>query len=202
MVDAPPNWYTKLNERCYLDHIQILFLKDLDLASKELIPCIVDNIFLGRWELPEDVRIVATASERLPLENELSNYFAQISTDHLHSFENYLFWSQVSKKPVVSSPELANLEMHSLIYEFIQSELSKNNNIFIVSKDDQEKLKEVGMPLTPYSWKMASRLLLASANPKVLESVIGKPLTDKFIEFLKQRYPLQDDLGEARKLKR
>ena len=49
---------------------------------------------------------------------------------------------------------------------------------------------------------MASRLLLASANPKVLESVIGKPLTDKFTEFLKQRYPLQDDLGEARKLKR
>ena len=24
-VDAPPNWYTKLNERRYLDHIQILF---------------------------------------------------------------------------------------------------------------------------------------------------------------------------------
>lgn len=81
-----------------------MFLKDLDLASKELIPCIVDNIFLGRWELSENVRIVATASEKLPLENELSNYFAQISTDRLHSFENYLFWSQVSKKPVVSSP--------------------------------------------------------------------------------------------------
>lgn len=103
---------------------------------------------------------------------------------------------------MVSSLELVNLEMYSLICEFIQSELSKNNNVFIVSKDDQEKLKEVGMPLTPYSWKMASRLLLASANPKVLESVIGKPLTDKFTEFLKQRYPLQDDLGEARKLKR
>lgn len=201
-VDAPPNWYTKLNERRYLDHIQILFLKDLDLASKDLIPCIVDNILLGRWELPENVRIVATASKELPLKNELSNYFVQISTDHLHSFENYLFWSQVSKKPVGSYPELANLEMYSLICEFIQSELSKNNNIFIVSKDDQEKLKEVGMPLTPYSWKMASRLLVASANPKVLESVIGKPLTDKFTEFLKQRYPLQDDLGESRKLKR
>lgn len=43
---------------------------------------------------------------------------------------------------MVSSPELANLEMYSLICEFIQSELSKNNNIFIVSKDDQEKLKD------------------------------------------------------------
>lgn len=43
---------------------------------------------------------------------------------------------------MVSSPELANLEMYSLICEFIQSELSKNNNIFIVSKDDQENLKD------------------------------------------------------------
>lgn len=142
-VDAPPDWYTKLNERRYLDHIQILLLRDLDLASNKLIPYIVDNIFLRRWELPKNVRIVATASKKLPLENELSNYFAQISTDHLHSFENYLFWSQVSKKPVVSSPELANLEMYSLICEFIQSELSKNNNIFIVSKNDQEKLKDM-----------------------------------------------------------
>lgn len=203
MMDVPPSWYTYLMARRYDEKNQILHLKDLDsvLASKELTASVIDNLFLGRWELPENTRIVATANEKIPFRNELSNYFLQL--DNKDPFDNYFGCREMTASLESHYPTydvFSGFAAQKIIFEFINDELRKDNDISFVSIDDEEKIKQVGRPLTPNSWKMALRIFLRTANPKMLAPIIGEPLTNKFEEFLRKKYSLQEDLGESRKL--
>lgn len=201
MMDVPPSWYTYLMARRYDEKNQILHLKDLDsvLASKELTASVIDNLFLGRWELPRNTRIVATAKEKIPFDNELSNYFLQL--DNKNPLDNYfgcpeMLASQKSYYAIYDDGE----DVLKIIFEFINDELHKGNDISFISVDDEEKIKKFGRPLTPNSWRMAAKIFRRTANLKMLAPIIGEPLTNKFEEFLRKKYSLQEDLGESRKL--
>ena len=193
MIDIPPTWYIKLNERCESepDKLHILFLDEITNAVPS-IQSMAFNIVLnkevnGKWKLPENARIVAAGNEyeESMAANEmvepLFNRFAHVYINT--TVESWLKWAST---PVETYERLSYKEdsvpmkIHPSIYAYIAYKSSKGEDVLRTPYDGK-------MPnADPRKWEMASKVLYKTNNPEMLKALIGKDMTEDFIDFTKR----------------
>ena len=185
MISEKPVWLKKLEEKCEKepDKTHILFFDELTNAHKT-VQAAVFNIILnkevkGLWKLPDNVRIVAAGNETEEsiaaneLAEPLFNRFAHVYIETTP--ENWLEWA--SKHGI-----------HPAIYTFIGARGEKSLRTEYTGKEPNAD---------PRKWEMASKMLYATNNPKMLRGLLGEDETNEFVEFCNQPViTVQDVLDE------
>ena len=185
MISEKPVWLKKLEEKCEKepDKTHILFFDELTNAHKT-VQAAVFNIILnkevkGLWKLPDNVRIVAAGNETEEsiaaneLAEPLFNRFAHVYIETTP--ENWLEWA--SKHGI-----------HPAIYTFIGARGEKSLRTEYTGEEPNAD---------PRKWEMASKMLYATNNPKMLRGLLGEHVTNEFVEFCNQPViTVQDVLDE------
>ena len=193
MIDIPPTWYIKLKEKCEKepDKIHILFFDELTNATKSVqgmaLNIVLDKEVNGKWNLPENTRIVAAGNEKEEssiagiLTEPLFNRFAHVYID-----TNINAWSKWAMTPSKTYEKLDydKEEKHLKIHPSICSYLTYKNCIGQDCLRTEYTGKEPNAD--PRKWEMASKVLYKTKQPEMLRSLIGNSLTQEFIEFTKQ----------------
>ena len=167
MISEKPVWLKKLEEKCEKepDKTHILFFDELTNAHKT-VQAAVFNIILnkevkGLWKLPDNVRIVAAGNETEEsiaaneLAEPLFNRFAHVYIETTP--ENWLEWA--SKHGI-----------HPAIYTFIGARGEKSLRTEYTGKEPNAD---------PRKWEMASKMLYATNNPKMLRGLLGEDETNE-----------------------
>ena len=191
-VHIKPPWLEELETKCEeeKDKIHILFLEELTNASPVMqakaYGIALDKKVAGRWNLPENVRVVAAGNE---LEDSLAaNEIAEPLYDrfaHVNIETNVESWLEWAVMPD-NSYEKINYEkedknrpkIHPSIYTYI----SYRGEEVLRTPYDREHPRPHA---DPRRWKMASDMLYASNKPETLRAIVGEEITRDFIEFCK-----------------
>ena len=182
MIDVKPTWLKKLEERCEKDpdNYHIVFLDEITNALPS-IQGIAFNIVLDRevngiWQLPENARIVAAGNDMKDslaanqLAEPLFNRFAHVYIQT--TVESWLQWASENN-------------IHPAIYAYI----AYKKEGALRSKYDGEKPNA-----DPRKWEMASKLLYATGQPKMLRALVGEDITREFCQFCNQRVVTLEDV--------
>ena len=203
VIDKKPEWLVKLEDKCEKepDKIHILFFDELSNAEERMQKMIY-NIVLkkevnGRWNLPEQVRIVAAGNERkdsggaTELLEPLYDRFAHVNI--VTTVDNWIDWA-------------TNDENEYGVIDFENAENQRKTKIhpaiiaFIAYKEKQgikvlrTEFNGVEPNADPRKWQMASNLLYGSNKPYMLKALIGEELATEFAEFCKQKVISIDDV--------
>ena len=179
--DIPPEWYVKLCKLCEEDpdHDHILFFDELTNASPGLqslaYNIILDKEVAGKWKLPNNCKIVAAGNE---VEESLAAN--QVPEPLFRRFSHVYIKSTVEKWVLWASEE----KIHPAVIAFIVSNGydTDSNSVFRTPCDGKEPCVD------PRKWEMASKLLYKTNNPQELLGILGRKITDMFIEFVRGEY--------------
>lgn len=179
--DIPPEWYVKICELCEKEPNKnhILFFDEITNAPPSL-QGLAYNIILnkevnGKWKLPSNCRIVAAGNEMdeslaanempEPLFRRMAHVYVQTT------IEKWVLWASEHK-------------LHPAIISFIVSNGydTNKNKVFRTECNGKDPCVD------PRKWEMASKLLKQSNNPRTLLGILGKDITDKFVEFVRAEY--------------
>lgn len=172
MIEASPTWYDDLKQKCERDpeKIHIVYFTNFSDAKLEIqkkVPRIVsERIVNGKWPLPENARIVISATNIRNLDPQIYECTLPIVLkDNIEEF----FKFAVSKNEKIIEP-LMNEELctniHPSIYHYVAFKNLKGEDVLA------------------NNWEMASKLLYNSANPNYLLPILGAKVFDDFISFL------------------
>ena len=182
MIDIKPTWLKKLEEKCQSepDKLHVLFFDELTNALPSIqgmaFNIVLDREVNGIWRLPENARIVAAGNEMddslaaNQLAEPLFNRFAHVNIKT--TTENWLKWASVNN-------------IHPAIYAFIAY---KGEGV-LRSKYDGKKPNA-----DPRKWEMASKVLYATGNPKMLRSLVGEEITREFVAFCNEEVITLEDV--------
>ena len=193
MIDIPPTWYIKLKERCEREpnKLHIVFFDELTNAVPS-IQSMAFNIVLnkevnGKWKLPDNARIVAAGNEyeESRVANEmvepLFNRFAHVYINT--TVESWLKWAST---PIEEYQRLdykedsIPMKIHPSIYAYIAYKSSKGIDVLRMPYDGKTPNAD------PRKWELSSKVLYKTNNPEMLKALIGKDMTEDFIDFTKR----------------
>ena len=193
MIDIPPTWYIKLKERCDKEpnKIHIVFFDEITKAP-DSIQSMTFNIVLnkevnGKWKLPENARIVAAGNEyeeskaSRGLVEPLFNRFAHVYINT--TVDKWLNWASTPMeeyKRLDYTGDDVPMKIHPSIYAYIAYKSSKDEEALRTSYDGKTPNAD------PRKWEMASKVLYKTNNPEMLKALIGKDMTEDFIDFTKR----------------
>ncbi len=189
-VHIKPPWLEELEEKCgeEPDKIHILFLEELTNASQMMqskaYGIALDKKVAGRWNLPENARVVAAGNE---LEDSLvANEIAEPLYDrfaHVNietTVESWLEWAVTPENTYerldYKKDKKTRLQIHPMIYSYIKD---KGDEALRTPYNREHPEPHAD----PRRWKMASDMLYASNNPNTLRAIIGEELTRDFTKF-------------------
>ena len=182
MIDIKPSWLKKIEEKCTSepDKLHIVFFDEITNALPS-IQGIAFNIVLDRevngiWKLPDNARIVAAGNDMKDslaanqLAEPLFNRFAHVYIKTTTS--SWLKWASENN-------------IHPAIYAYIAFKGEKA----LRSEYNGEKPNA-----DPRKWEMASKMLYATGNPKMLRSLVGEDITKEFSVFCNQKVIILEDV--------
>ena len=198
MKDIPPTWYTKLVDKCEKepDKIHIVFFDEITNAPPSIqgmaFNIILDKEVNGKWKLPENARIVAAGNEysesrsandmSVPLFNRFAHVYIETKV------EDFLKWAST---PVETYERLDYIDenlpakIHPSVYAFISY---KGERVLRTNYTGKEPNAD------PRKWEMASKILFKTGKPKLIRSLVGKEITDEFVEFCNNKVITIEDV--------
>lgn len=201
MIDVPPTWYKKLQEKCEKepDKIHLVFFDELTNALPSIqgmaFNIILDGEVNGIWKLPKNARVVAAGNDlndslaanemAEPLFNRFAHVYFNTTTN------DWLKWASMDSKDYQTlsySSKENPMKIHPAIYAFISYERSYEHNILRTPFDGKTPNAD------PRKWEMASRVLYQTGKPEMLRALIGWKLTKKFIAFCKEKAVCYHDI--------
>lgn len=203
-VHIKPLWLEELEEKCgeEPDKIHILFLEELTNASQMMqskaYGIALDKKVAGRWNLPENARVVAAGNE---LEDSLvANEIAEPLYDrftHVNietTAESWLEWAVTPENTYERLDYKKDKEPRQKIHPAIYSYISCRGEKALRTPYNREHPQPHA---DPRRWKMASDMLYASNNPTTLRAIVGEELTRDFTAFCKRAtLSIQDVINE------
>ena len=185
MIDVKPSWLKKLEEKCEKepDKLHIVFFDEITNALPSIqgisFNIVLDREVNGKWELPENARIVAAGNDiedslaANQLAEPLFNRFAHVYIKT--TLEGWLKWASEKN-----------------IHPAICSYIAYKNGETLRSKYDGKKPNA-----DPRKWEMASKMLYKTEKPEMLRALVGEEITKEFIQFCSQRMiTLEDVINE------
>ena len=185
MIDVKPSWLKKLEEKCEKepDKLHIVFFDEITNALPSIqgisFNIVLDREVNGKWELPENARIVAAGNDiedslaANQLAEPLFNRFAHVYIKT--TLESWLKWASEKN-----------------IHPAICSYIAYKNGETLRSKYDGKKPNA-----DPRKWEMASKMLYKTEKPEMLRALVGEEITKEFIQFCSQRMiTLEDVINE------
>ncbi len=185
MIDVKPSWLKKLEEKCEKepDKLHIVFFDEITNALPSIqgisFNIVLDREVNGKWELPENARIVAAGNDiedslaANQLAEPLFNRFAHVYIKT--TLEGWLKWASEKN-----------------IHPAICSYIAYKNGETLRSKYDGKKPNA-----DPRKWEMASKMLYKTEKPEMLRALVGEEITKEFVEFCSQRMiTLEDVINE------
>ena len=198
MKDIPPTWYTKLVDKCEKEpnKIHIVFFDEITNAPPSIqgmaFNIILDKEVNGKWKLPENARIVAAGNEysesrsandmSVPLFNRFAHVYIETKV------EDFLKWAST---PVETYERLDYIDenlpakIHPSVYAFISY---KGERVLRTNYTGKEPNAD------PRKWEMASKILFKTGKPKLIRSLVGKEITDEFVEFCNNKVITIEDV--------
>ncbi len=203
-VHIKPPWLEELEEKCgeEPDKIHILFLEELTNASQMMqskaYGIALDKKVAGRWNLPENARVVAAGNE---LEDSLvANEIAEPLYDrfaHVNietTAESWLEWAVTPENTYERLDYKKDKKTRPKIHPAIYSYISYKGEEALRTPYNREHPQPHA---DPRRWKMASDMLYASNNPNTLRAIVGEELTRDFTAFCQRStLSIQDVINE------
>ena len=171
MINIPPTWFEKIKEKCTSEpnKLHVVFFDSLTSAKEPIqdavINIVIDKSVNGIWNLPENVRIVASGHDTLKsletnkMSESLLERFAHVYIET--TTEDWLKWARKN-------------HIHPAIYSFIACTngraLRSPYNGVVPNAD-------------PRKWEMASKILYKTGRPDMLWPLVGVTLMNEFIDF-------------------
>ncbi len=192
MMDKPPTWYLKIKEKCESEpnKIHIVFFDEITHALPSVqgmaYNVVLDGEINGKWKLPFNARIVAAGNDfgesmianQIP--EPLFNRFAHVYIST--TVDSWLRWAITPKEEYERldyEEFLFPSKIHPAIYAFVAYNSCIGRDVLRTQYDGKKPNAD------PRKWEMASRMLFRTGQPEMLRSLIGKELTNEFIQFLR-----------------
>ena len=199
----PPLWYTQLCEKCKAEpnRKHILFIDELT-NVKPTVQSLVYSIVLDRagkdglWPLPDNAVVVGAGNENAdnlaayPMTNALYRRFSHINYEV--DLNSWVDWATgVSQVSPIENVERESEENQARIHPAILTYIMSRGEKVLNQELDEENPKIV---TDPRKWKIASKVLYATKNPKALIPAIGEELTADFVNYTKQMHLTVEDV--------
>ena len=204
MIDVPPTWYKKLQEKCEKepDKLHIVFFDELTNALPSIqgmaFNIILDGEVNGIWKLPENARIVAAGNDlddslaANEMAEPLFNRFAHVYIDT--TVDDWLDWAMTPDKNYEAldyQRQENSFKIHPAIYAYIAYNEAISKYVLRTRYDGKKPNAD------PRKWEMASKVLYKTGKPEMLRALIGEDLTRDFIAFCTQKVlSIEDVLNE------
>ena len=204
MIDVPPTWYKKLQEKCEKepDKLHIVFFDELTNALPSIqgmaFNIILDGEVNGIWKLPENARIVAAGNDlddslaANEMAEPLFNRFAHVYIDT--TVDDWLDWAMTPDKNYEAldyQKQENSFKIHPAIYAYIAYNEAIDKYVLRTRYDGKKPNAD------PRKWEMASKVLYQTGKPEMLRALIGEDLTRDFIAFCTQKVlSIEDVLNE------
>ena len=204
MLDVPPTWYKKLQEKCEKEpnKLHIVFFDELTNALPSIqgmaFNIILDGEVNGIWKLPENARIVAAGNDlddslaANEMAEPLFNRFAHVYIDT--TVDDWLDWAMTPDKnyEALDYQKQENyFRIHPAIYAYIAYNEAIDKCVLRTRYDGKKPNAD------PRKWEMASKVLYQTGKPEMLRALIGEDLTMDFIAFCTQKVlSIEDVLNE------
>ena len=204
MIDVPPTWYKKLQEKCEKepDKLHIVFFDELTNALPSIqgmaFNIILDGEVNGIWKLPENARIVAAGNDlddslaANEMAEPLFNRFAHVYIDT--TVDDWLDWAMTPDKNYEAldyQRQENSFKIHPAIYAYIAYNEAISKYVLRTRYDGKKPNAD------PRKWEMASKVLYQTGKPEMLRALIGEDLTRDFIAFCTQKVlSIEDVLNE------
>ena len=204
MLDVPPTWYKKLQEKCEKEpnKLHIVFFDELYNALPSIqgmaFNIILDGEVNGIWKLPENARIVAAGNDlddslaANEMAEPLFNRFAHVYIDT--TVDDWLDWAMTPDKnneALDYQKQENSFKIHPAIYAYIAYNDAISKYVLRTRYDGKKPNAD------PRKWEMASKVLYKTGKPEMLRALIGEDLTRDFIAFCTQRViSIEDVLKE------
>ena len=204
MLDVPPTWYKKLQEKCEKEpnKLHIVFFDELTNALPSIqgmaFNIILDGEVNGIWKLPENARIVAAGNDlddslaANEMAEPLFNRFAHVYIDT--TVDDWLDWAMTPDKNYEAldyQRQENSFKIHPAIYAYIAYNEAISKYVLRTRYDGKKPNAD------PRKWEMASKVLYKTGKPEMLRALIGEDLTRDFIAFCTQKVlSIEDVLNE------
>ena len=204
MLDVPPTWYKKLQEKCEKEpnKLHIVFFDELTNALPSIqgmaFNIILDGEVNGIWKLPENARIVAAGNDlddslaANEMAEPLFNRFAHVYIDT--TVDDWLDWAMTPDKNYEAldyQRQENSFKIHPAIYAYIAYNEAISKYVLRTRYDGKKPNAD------PRKWEMASKVLYKTGKPEMLRALIGEDLTRDFIAFCtKKVLSIEDVLNE------
>ena len=204
MIDVPPTWYKKLQEKCEKEpnKLHIVFFDELTNALPSIqgmaFNIILDGEVNGIWKLPENARIVAAGNDlddslaANEMAEPLFNRFAHVYIDT--TVDDWLDWAMTPDKNYEAldyQKQENSFKIHPAIYAYIVYNEAIDKYVLRTRYDGKKPNAD------PRKWEMASKVLYQTGKPEMLRALIGEDLTRDFIAFCTQKVlSIEDVLNE------
>ena len=204
MIDVPPTWYKKLQEKCEKEpnKLHIVFFDELTNALPSIqgmaFNIILDGEVNGIWKLPENARIVAAGNDlddslaANEMAEPLFNRFAHVYIDT--TVDDWLDWAMTPDKNYEAldyQKQENSFKIHPAIYAYIVYNEAIDKYVLRTRYDGKKPNAD------PRKWEMASKVLYKTGKPEMLRALIGEDLTRDFIAFCTQKVlSIEDVLNE------
>ena len=204
MIDVPPTWYKKLQEKCEKEpnKLHIVFFDELTNALPSIqgmaFNIILDGEVNGIWKLPENARIVAAGNDlddslaANEMAEPLFNRFAHVYIDT--TVDDWLDWAMTPDKNYEAldyQKQENSFKIHPAIYAYIAYNEAISKYVLRTRYDGKKPNAD------PRKWEMASKVLYKTGKPEMLRALIGEDLTRDFIAFCTQKVlSIEDVLNE------
>ena len=204
MLDVPPTWYKKLQEKCEKqpNKLHIVFFDELTNALPSIqgmaFNIILDGEVNGIWKLPENARIVAAGNDlddslaANEIAEPLFNRFAHVYIDT--TVDDWLDWAMTPDKNYEAldyQRQENSFKIHPAIYAYIAYNEAISKYVLRTRYDGKKPNAD------PRKWEMASKVLYKTGKPEMLRALIGEDLTRDFIAFCTQKVlSIEDVLNE------
>ena len=204
MIDVPPTWYKKLQEKCEKEpnKLHIVFFDELTNALPSIqgmaFNIILDGEVNGIWKLPENARIVAAGNDlddslaANEIAEPLFNRFAHVYIDT--TVDDWLDWAMTPDKNYEAldyQRQENSFKIHPAIYAYIAYNEAISKYVLRTRYDGKKPNAD------PRKWEMASKVLYKTGKPEMLRALIGEDLTRDFIAFCTQKVlSIEDVLNE------
>ena len=149
---------------------------------------ILDKEVNGKWELPENARIVAAGNElsesmsSYGMSEPLFNRFAHVYIET--KVDDWLNWASTPSETYERldyKKENVPMKIHPSIYAFIAYKSFKGEEVLRTKYDGKKPNAD------PRKWELASKVLYETRKPEMIRSLVGESLTTEFVSFCQQR---------------
>lgn len=179
MINIPPTWFKKLQEKCEKEpnRFHIVYFDEISNSSQNIQKILFDIVSTRQinevWNLPDNAQIVVAANDdkELSISKYLFNVFA-----HIHVKTTIEDWLKLAIKN----------NIHPAICSYVALENDKAAFPDFRGFSDDIVMSE--------KWILASKMLYATNNPRMLSALLGKDLTNQFTYFCSNLAITLDDV--------